>query len=280
MPRRCACRDLLALLSADPRLRTLPLGTRMLWLLLAEAMLATGEARLPFAGFRRVSLLVSAPEPEIETGLETLIAEGLLVRDGDGLTCPLLAASAAPKAAVSRANGALGGRPRRGESAEAARLRRAQPGLVLPIQATRPEPGAGNPHDDDKAISPSSSAGARGSGAAEALALADEVARLAGMDPARSAWNAREVQGWLAAGASPALVRGTVADVMTRAKGAPANLRYFSAAIARATAAAPASAATGPMTPQARWAADFAAHCDRGGDPTRFPRFDGQYAAA
>ncbi|MBK1656857.1 hypothetical protein [Paracraurococcus ruber] len=274
MSRRCTCARLLAALGADPRLRTLPLAARALWLLIAEAALATGGV-LPFSGSARVSLLVAAPETEIETQLETLIAEGLLVREGDGLAVPLLA-DVAPAVASSRANGARGGRPRRGETPEQARLRRSQGSMVLPLPggAGNPaKPGAETPDHDDDGQSSSSSSPSPTARVEPALALAREVAEMAGMDPARSAWSAREVQGWLQAGATPGLVRATVADVMTRARGVPSTLRYFTQEVERAVREgqrfAPAAAAD---TPQARWAAAFAEHCDRGGDPLRFPK--------
>jgi hypothetical protein len=279
MSKRCSCVRLFAAIGTDPRLRTLPLAARALWLLLAEAAAESGGV-LPFSGFARVSLLVAAPEPEVETWMETLIGEGLLRREGEALAVPLLA-DAPPSAAASRANGARGGRPRRGETPEQARLRRAQPSIPLPIPGgaeTQAKPGAGNSDHDDQIESSSDSSSAR---AEDVLALAHEVATLAGIDPARSAWSARDVQGWLAAGATAELVRATVADVMTRAKGPPAGLRYFTGAIQRAIEVARASAPTPkPVTPQGRWAAAFADHCDRGGDPLRFPKFEAWQAAA
>jgi hypothetical protein len=228
-------------IAADPRLRTLPLAARMLWVLILEAMGA--DAVLPFASASRIALLVAAPETEVETQLQTLIAERLLAREGDTLVCPMLAA-AATRADAARANGRRGGRPRAGESAAEARDRR-QREMLMPMPAAAPEPSetqAAKPPPDDhdhyeSLIEESSSHDARESSAEAAVRLAVRLTDLAGMDPARSSWDARTVQGWLAAGADAALCAEVVADVMTRAKRPPANLRYFDRPIQAAIAA-------------------------------------------
>ena len=133
MARRCLCARLLAALHEDPRLRTLPLAARMLFLLVAEAAARSPvPGVLPFGGTARVSLLVSAGETETQTHLETLCEEGLLVRGAaDTLAVPLLV-EAASRAEVARRNGARGGRPLKGETPEAYQ-RRKQGEMILQI---------------------------------------------------------------------------------------------------------------------------------------------------
>jgi hypothetical protein len=287
MSRRCSCARLLAAIQSDPRLRTLPLAARMLFMLLGEAMLAAGTpGELPFSGTQRVSLLVSAPETEVETQIETLIGEGLLQRDGDRLLAPLLAAPP-QRTRSAQENGRLGGRPRRGETAAEARDRRSQGHLVLPITggAETQETQAAKPASmiiRESSISSSVSEPRAKPEAMEGiLALAEELAALAGMDPAKATWSAREVQGWLAAGASPALCREVVADVMSRAKQVPGTLAYFT----RALHAALARAGAAPQrevrnTAMGRWAAALEDHVAKGGDPAAFARFEQWSAAA
>lgn len=110
----------------------------MLWLLLAEAMVMPGfDGVLPFTDPRRVSLLVSESQTEVETHLETLIAEQLILREGETLVCPMLREASA-RTAANRRNGAGGGRPRKGETAEEMHRRR-QRELILPIEGGAPE---------------------------------------------------------------------------------------------------------------------------------------------
>jgi hypothetical protein len=274
-------------LESDPRLRTLPLAARMLWLLLGEYMARAGTPGvLSFAQTERLSLLVSAPLAEVETSLETLFDEGLLRQEGDTLVCPLLVDAPAPRASRAAENGRKGGRPRKGESTEAYRLRRSQTNLVLPIQGDAEKPKETQPqkaydHEDDLSNSPIIITRAPG----EVLALAREVALLAGMDPARSDWSAQEVRGWLNLGATPQAIREVVADVMTRRSGPPGNLRYFGSAIARAVAenrgsGAPAAAGTGAApSVKGQWSRLFEAHLDAGGKPGAFPKFEAWVAA-
>lgn len=281
MSRRCLCTRLFTAVRTDPRLRSLPWPIRAFFLVLGEAMAASeNPGVLGFAENARISLLVSVPETDVGSYLETLVAEGLLLRpEGGGLVCPMLAGLPG-KASVARENGGKGGRPRKGETAEQARLRRAQPGLMLPLPGAAADTGETKPpkpHDDDDSINSDSSIITRAqgqAGAREVLALAREVATLAGMDPARSDWSARDVQGWLNAGATPALVLEVVADVMTRCRQVPAGLRYFSRAIERAVAenrAAPASVAAAAPSGQVAWGRAFEAHLAKGGRVQDFP---------
>jgi hypothetical protein len=280
MARRCVCSRLFDAVRTDPRLRSLPWATRAFFLLLGEAMAGAEEpGTLPFGSAARVSLLVSVPEPECETQLETLLREGLLARtEAGGLAAPLLLPRSA-KARAAQENGQKGGRPRRGETPEAARLRRAQAPLMLPVAggavpATETQPR--KPSDDDDQIESKSSD--HQTRVREALALAEQVAEAAGMDPARSVWHARDVQGWLAAGATAELVLDVVRDVMSRAKAPPAGLRYFNraidAAIAERRTARPAATVAAAPSPRVRWGKAYEAHMAAGGAWNDFPRFE------
>lgn len=257
MSRRCTCSRLLAALHADPRLRTLPLAARALWLLLAEAMLQ-GEAPgvLPFGSLARVSLLVSAPETDIETHLETLLAEGLLTRTPDGgLACPLLVQAAA-RTAAARANGAAGGRPRKGETPEQARARRAQGALLLPVpgraaetQETKPETRAAEtPTTTESSISESSSPPPLPVRAW--AAVGSQVAMRAGLDPVRQRFDYAPVREWMEAGASAELILAAVEECVARPSyvaGRVHSLRYFDRAVRERLQAA--SGQTSPAAP-------------------------------
>ena len=141
MTRRCTCREIEAALHTHPRLRTLPLAARMLWQLLAHAVQASAGV-LPFSGFARVSLLVSASVTEVETHLPTLLAEGLVLEEAGTLILPIIRDAAEARASRTRAaqeNGRKGGRPRKGETPEAAQHRKAQTALMLPMEGGKPE---------------------------------------------------------------------------------------------------------------------------------------------
>lgn len=255
MPRRCTCSALMRALTTDPRLRSLPLAARAFWLLLAEAAEHLGGV-IPFVGSARVSLLVSAPVTETETHLETLLAEGLLVRDGDSLVVPLLREAAearAGRSAAAQANGRRGGRPRRGETPEEARLRRAQPSLVLPItggRAETQETQAESSRASDSDLSDSQSQ--IGSDAREPLhEFAARCAEVVGLDPAKGAWTWQDVAAWRRQGLTDAEILDVLETVTrrTQAKGIKVGgFRYFQRAMDEALANRPAPAA--PVSPE------------------------------
>jgi hypothetical protein len=232
MARRCTCARLIAAVEGDPRLRTLPLAVRMLFLLVAEAAARSPVAGLlPFGETRRVSLLVSAPETDVETGLETLIAEGLLRRQDGGLGVPILL-DVPPRAEVARRNGAAGGRPRKGETAEAARERR-QGALLLPLAGKPSETQAGNLAPTTTDSSQSVSGGdAR---APDWVSVGMQVAEIAGLDPARGGYDFRPVQAWLSQDyASRDDILAAVRRVASRPGYNAAkvrSLKYFDAAV-------------------------------------------------
>lgn len=234
MARRCTCSRLLDALRDDPRLRTLPLATRMLWLLLADAM-ARFEGVLPFGDARRVSLLVSEPVTDVETHLETLIAEGLLVREGAGLASPLLREAAA-RTSAARENGRKGGRPRRGESAEEA-ARRRQGELLMPVGGVGAKPSETQPAEPPATTTTLSVLTSHQSPVAREgwQQLGQEVVRVAGLTARRIDWT--PARDWLGMGASADLVLRVVVDVVARAgfdAARVSSLRYFTPAIERA----------------------------------------------
>lgn len=274
MARRCLCGRLLAAVHDDPRLRTLPLGARMLFVLVAESAARSPVCGvLPFSETRRVSLLVSAPETEVETHLQTLRAEGLITAGPDGgLAVPLLAEGAS-RAEAARRNGAAGGRPRKGESREDY-LRRRQASMLLPLPAAAPpsetqetEPGKPVARATTTTTCKSIQVSEVGSSPPPArdaapgwVSLGEEVAELAGLDPARGGYDFRPVQGWLEAGASPDAIRAAVGRVAGRPGYAGVrvtSLRYFDRAVQeeRGRQAAPPRIALPSPDEEARFAA-------------------------
>lgn len=251
MARRCLCSRLLDALRDDPRLATLPLAAQMFWLKLAQAVaeLAEQPGRLPFSETRRVALLVRCTETEAETHLETLRTEGLIRDDGGGLVVPIVQA-ATDRAAVARRNGAAGGRPRKGETPEAALARR-QGNLALPIAGWKPTetqdakpPLARDctlPDSSEVKCSGREGAGREAPGTPAWVSLGVELAALAGLDGVRGGFDYRPVQAWLNAGHDAALIRGAVQRVVE----APGygtkrvfTLKYFDGAVHDAAEAA------------------------------------------
>lgn len=257
MARRCLCARLLAALRDDPRLATLSLSARMLFLLVAEAAARAPEhGILPFADPRRVALLVSCPATEAETGLETLLAEGLIRVEGGGLAVPLLL-EAATRSEIARRNGSNGGRPRKGETREQYLARR-QGEMLLPIAAPPAEKPTGTeaaeparepPTGTGESESPPGGGDDRAREIPAWVSLGIELAELAGMDGARGGFDYRPVQAWLSAGHPPAVIR----DAVVRAVGRPSyrpgraySLKFFDAAVAQAAAEAKARQAAAP----------------------------------
>lgn len=246
MARRCICSRLLAHVKDDPRLRTLPLAARMLWVLLAEAMARPGfDGVLPFSDTARVSLLVSTSETEVKTHLETLIGEGLLLREGDMLACPMLR-EAALRTTSARRNGAVGGRPRKGETAEEARLRRMQGEILMPL----PKPSEPRNWETASAgVSPRTTTTETDTTQSHAWQkLAQDAIRVAGLQLKRPDWTV--ARDWLAAGQSPEQVLGLISDIAERPgfdAGKVTSLRYFTPAILR-QAQAPEASAPAPIS--------------------------------
>src|SRR4051812_11058040 len=111
----------------DPRLRVIPLAARGLFLSLKSEL-----ARMPGGAFcmgqraatiAEVARLVSAPEAEVEAGLQILLEVQLLCRRAADGALMLHSDREDNQAATARRNGALGGRPRQGETSDEARVR-------------------------------------------------------------------------------------------------------------------------------------------------------------
>ena len=261
MPRRCLCTQLRQRIATDARLATLPMAAKWLWLSLAEHAAESPDAAVSvgsgFGFFTGIAMLIQVAEPEVETQWETLAARGLVLRQGDAFTVPDLPASGA-RAAASRGNGGLGGRPRKGETPEAARLRRAQAHMMLPVPggAAKPtETQTGNPTTTSESRESVSSGGEKPRRDVTHAALGAEIAELAGLDPVRQRFDYQPVRTWLDAGHSPALIRAVVAEVAGRPSyeaGRVRTLAYFTQAIERARAeAAPPAAPDRPLNPDA-----------------------------
>jgi hypothetical protein len=278
MGKRCLCERVDSLLDAQPWFRVLPAAAKWLAWALARRIADAPGLRLPFAGAEEVSLSVSVSVSEVETHLPKLLETGLFARDdAGGLVCPALAEHAA-RIGAARENGRKGGRPRRGETPEEA-ARRRQGALLLPVsggrretQETPPEPNTESSRGERESLSstpiPSVSLDAR-----ELLALTEELAAVAGMDPARGGYNASPIRAWLAQGATPDLLREVVARVRGRSAAAIGSFRYFDQAVREALASPPPAAAgrASPDDEESPWLKAFEAHRFQGGDPARFP---------
>ena len=250
MSRSCACRRVMDALRNDPRLRLAPLGARALWVLLVDAMANLPEPGVFKLGSRvgsmaEIALLVSAGLTEVETHIETLLETGLLVRRELDGAIAIPDAGALQRWAAARRNGSFGGRPRKGETPEQSRQRRAQGEFLMPIGGGLGcmAETQGNPEITQEPL-----AGASGllTTTEEALsksrevspeavaALASELAEIAELDPARSLWTGREVATWLAMGATGAMLREVIAAVAGRPgyrAQAVRGLGYFDGAV-------------------------------------------------
>jgi len=242
MGKRCTCERLFRRLEDDVRLRTLPMAAQHLWLKLMRLALGTDDGVLrlgsDFGFLTALSIAVSHAESETETAWKSLEARGLALRGDDGASIVMPdAAEGAERAKSARSNGLRGGRPRKGETPEAAALRR-QGSLMLPvaggvseIQETERKP----PGESSRAASSLASEQKEVAAAGEGfVTLGLELAEIAQMDPNKR-WNTLPVKGWLDAGASPDLLREVVASVAARAGYTPpGSLMYFAKAVADA----------------------------------------------
>jgi len=238
------------LLTRDPRLRILPLGARALFLLLWDALEQLPD-RVFCLGDRLgsvadIALLVSASETEVGTHLETLLGTKLLTRRVTDGALMLPVGTPAEHGAVARQNGGLGGRPRRGETAEQARARRAQGNFKLPIvgglsetEETQQKPsGAEIP----RARATTASQKELAKQPREISIFAAEMANLAGLSPAGGPRDLRAIEDWIAAGISMALICDTITKVVHResySAGSVRSFRYFDKAIREAFAMQP-----------------------------------------
>lgn len=272
MARSCAGDKWLKRTVSDAAFRTLPPMVRHLWLDLvayATASDTPGQFRFPGSVSASVSMLLSLSETDVQTALETLADLGWAECDADGRTLWLAGArDNAARAEAARINGNRGGRPRKGETAEAARARR-QPSFLLPIAGTA---GASETQETESEPKRESSRAACLASSKEEVAaaprdvgwvsLASELADLAGFDGASGGWNATPVRGWMERGATPGLLRQVIGAVAARHGYRDRRVRsfqYFEQAVVEAMAAGVASSPE-PTSPYAmamlRWQAN------------------------
>lgn len=294
MSRRCDCHGLMEMLRRDPRLRLVPLAAQALWMRLADALAQMPEPGVFRLGsrvgsVREVSMLVSAEETETETHLETLLETGLITREADGALSVPLPAAASRRAAAAQGNGRFGGRPRRGETAEQARLRRSQTSLMMPISggASETQETHGETHlagAAAAALIDKESKQQREETQVSLDTLGAELAEIAGLDPVRGTYDYRPVMDWRGQGVSDALLRQVVGEVAARPSyRPPQTLGYFRRAVAEAVAAGRDGRHPAARTPTRPEITAYLAECDawdRAGRPGAPPVHPDRRAAA
>ena len=232
MGRRCACDGLLETARSDLRLRAIPAAARWLWLMLADQLGRVPETRVSSA--IELSLMVSIAETEAETHLKTLLETGLILRRADGT----LALPDAPEAPSRRG---IGGRPRKTDTKESYRARQRELRLLgVHDGGVKTRETQGETHGEPPAACLAASLEGEASKQAEPRApsfaeLGEELAELAGLDPARGGYDFAVVKDWVGRGATADMLRQVVAQVAARPSyAAPRSLRYFGAAVADA----------------------------------------------
>jgi hypothetical protein len=255
MGRRCACKDLLTAARSNPKLRVIPPAARWLWLMLSDIMLETPEPGvLQFGSMTvsplEISMMVSMTETEVETQLETIIKVGLISRRDDGVLVIPTMQEASRRVTMARQNGGFGGRPRRGETAEQARLRRTQDNLVMPIQGGLSETQENQNRTErfkTKLTSLEALESKKASLAVNSYELGFELAKIAGVDPASERYDFGLVTRWLAEGATPELLREVFCEVTGRSSyETPKSIGYFTKAVRDRLQVTPPSVAQKP----------------------------------
>ena len=279
MARRCACERLLAFWESDPRFALAGVAASAIWLRLVRAVQQLGDGSVFRMGSASVSvgdiaMVIRTQETETEPALNRLLELGLLAREADGAwSIPWLAEGAA-RTNAARHNGLRGGRPRKGETPEQAMARR-QGHLPLPIEGGREtdaKPNAESSRASIESSSLSSPPPSQSLDARELVALVEELAEIAGMDPARGGYNGAAVRGWLARGATPELLRDVVRRVRARSQAAIGTFAYFNRAVEEAVAAAAERpAGPGAGLEESPWARALEDHMAAGGNPAKFP---------
>lgn len=237
MARRCVCERLLAMVERDPRLIAAGLAAQMAFVRLMRMAEELGSGGfIPFgSGIRNlgeISLAIGVRETELETALATLIERGVLTRDESGIACPPLR-EAGRKVAAARANGGLGGRPRKDETPEQARARR-QGNLMLPVQGGKPTETENRTLSRAAAATASSSIEASKQPREEPgfIDIGRRVIAAAGIDEASWAGGYAELRGWLNAGLDAETILAVVERVAARPGYKPVrSLRYFTEAM-------------------------------------------------
>jgi hypothetical protein len=240
MGRRCACKDLLTAARSNPQLRVIPPAARWLWLMLSDIMLNAPEPGVLQFGLMtgsplEISMMVSMTETEVETQLETIIKVGLISRRDDGVLVIPAMQEASRRVTMARQNGGFGGRPRRGETAEQAKLRRTQGNLVMPIQGGLSETQENQNRTErfkTKLTSLEALESKKLSLAVNSFELGSELAKIAGVDPASERYGFGLVTSWLDQGATPELLREVFCEVTRRPSyQTPDSIGYFTKAV-------------------------------------------------
>src|SRR5262249_46710883 len=141
---------------------------------------------------------------------------------------------------------AVGGRPRRGETAEDARLRRRQTHLALPFAGGKVETAETDAKPVSEPRAPARAAAAclerKGAAMLTETGFGDEIAAIAGLDGARGHYDYRPIDAWIAGGASRELIRETISTRVSRpGYKPPRSLAYFNECVAEAMRAPKAS---------------------------------------
>lgn len=256
MARSCACDRWLSRAAADLGFLALPPAAQLLFFrLLAAAAGAEdrGHLRFPDRVSASVSRLLNRPETDVETDLAALADLGWITLDDDGRGVWMAGAKAASaRAEAAQINGLRGGRPRRGESKEAARERRqaemlfGMQGGAAETQETKPEPKP----ESSRVAAMASSMEESSSKPRENpvwVSLGMELAEMAGLDPAKGGHNLLPVKGWIDAGADPDVVREVIRRCVARPSYKPVrSLQWFHQPVMEAVRKAAAPEPTEP----------------------------------
>ncbi len=233
MARKCKEARLLGMVLDDVRFRLAGNAAVVVWLRvvrLMEQIGSPGRLHLGSAsgsasgsefgyvlGFHDIPLGLGVSETEWKTEYETLIMHGLLVRDGDVISAPLVVdAPSSKRAEAARINGLKGGRPRKNApkpdqremlmpvsgGAVAAAKTETEPETHLARTCARADRSdrsdirsdRSDPHTGDDWVK-----------------FAQEMAEVAGLNPVHGGWDLRPVQGWLDAGISRETIREEIA---------------------------------------------------------------------
>jgi len=273
----------------DPRMMRVTPAARGLWMMLMHLW-----ADLPEPGVfaiagkpgktQEISWQVRMPETEVETCLENLKNLGFATQRDDGawVLVDLVDLVGMADAAVSASaqNGKKGGRPRKNETAAQAHARR-NGGIqqrILPLVSVIEGEKPGNlekpkletqPHarvaSSDLISKTDTKAKLAAAPETQSITrLGQQVADIAGLDPAKGFYTFQPVEAWLAAGATEGLILATITAVASRANyRAPGSLGYFTKAINDALERAKAQETKNSSAPSAvdpEWSAYFASY--------------------
>lgn len=245
MAKRCTCDHILDTMRHDPRMRLVPAAARYLWMALADSWARLADPGVFKMGSRignlqDIAMLVSMAEPDVKTCMGNLTETQLITQDADG-AYRIGTVVASVKASVSAQNGRKSlGRPRNGETPDQyqMRLMRVVQGGGGAVSETQEKPDTENPPHARVAAAKLSSIESKAKPAASAcdvVALGNQLAEIAGLDPVRGVFNFRPIDAWLSQGATPDLVIDVVQGVASRSSYVPPQtLGYFTKAVLEA----------------------------------------------